>query len=755
MQLTRGTQVYAGAGLSTIQSDFDFETYSEAGFIWDRNARKWRELPGASPQKKGLKTVGARVYAEHPSTEILSLKYDLKDLRGARHWKPGDPYPVELFEYIKNNGILEAWNSGFEFVMWNYHAVPRLGWPPLPLTQLRCAMAKARAHALPGKLEETGEVLNLTVKKDKDGDRLIKKFSVPQNPTKKQPLVRIRPEDDPADAENFYRYNEIDIVTEAEASSKTPDLSPDELEFWLCDQAINDRGCAIDLPTVHACIAIINQAYEKYNSELATITNGAVKSAAETAKIQTWLRVFNVVLPSLEEENVTAALKRKDIHPAAYRVLQIRDILGLASVKKVFSMANRASSAGRLHELFVYHSARTGRTAGAGVQPQNLTKKGPRVVQCLGCKKYYGEHIKDICPWCKANNMTAPAETWSWHAVESAIEIIQYKSLELLEYFFGDALYTISGCLRGLFTAGPGKELICSDYSAIEAVVLAMLANEPWRIEVFRTHGKIYEASASKISGIPFSEFERHKKENGAHHPLRNGLGKFAELASGFGGWIPAWIRFGADEFLNENQIKEAILGWRAASPAVVEFWGGQYRGWPRDNNAELYGLEGAAISAIQNPGCAFVCRDIVYQVHENILYCRLPSGRFITYHNPQLSISSRDGISLAISYEGWNTNPQMGPVGWVTMWTYGGKLCENVVQAVARDILAYAIVNLEKAGYKIVLHVHDEIAVEVLIGEGSIEEVERIMSLMPWWARNWPIKAKGGWRNFRFRKDD
>jgi DNA polymerase len=335
----------------------------------------------------------------------------------------------------------------------------------------------------------------------------------------------------------------------------------------------------------------------------------------------------------------------------------------------------------------------------------------------------------------------------------------------------------VSGCLRGLFVAAEGHDLIASDFSSIEGVVTACLAGEDWRVEMFATHGKAYELSVAKITGKPFAEIMAHagyddvespkwwtrRARKGEHHPLRQTIGKVAELASGFGGWINAWRNFGADKFMSDEEIKQAILAWRQASPNIVEFWGGQVRGWDRE---ELFGLEGAAVRAVLAPGqWAHVMRKngthtgVSYICHNGALYCWLPSGRALTYHNPRLDPNTRGfGGAWSLSYEGWNSNPLAGGMGWVRMNTYGGKLCENVVQAVARDIQRHAIVNLERKGYPVVLHVYDEDVVEVPQGFGSVEELERIMGTMPPWAvyngKSWPIRAAGGWRGRRYRKD-
>jgi DNA polymerase len=748
--LPAGVKLHAGMGFATVLPDCDFETYSEAGFVWDAATQKWGCPRGA--KKKGLFVVGAAAYAEHPSTEVLSFYYDLKDGGGRRFWRPGMSNPYDLFAHVAAGKLLEAWNSGFEYWIWNRVCVRRYGWPALPIASLRCAMAKARAHALPGALDKAGEVLALQNQKNPDGDRLLKKFSMPRNPTKKEPVTRFLSNDDPVDGPKLYAYNERDIVAEAEASSRVPDLEGEELQYWLVDQAINRRGVQIDIRGVHDCIAVIDQAHERYNRELYALTGGAVARASELAKLQAWLfSARGVQAYSLDEENIDTLLENPELDLCARRALEIRQAIGSAAVKKVYAMANQATRAGRLHDLFSYHAARTGRATGNGPQPTNLPNSGPPVLKC-GCGRHFGGHLT-TCPWCLMPQPPGKATIeWGAPAVVDALAVIACGSLDLVEQYFGDAMAAVSGCLRGLFISAPGHDLICSDYSAIEAVVLAEIAGEEWRREVFRTHGKIYEMSAAKITGISFDEFMRYKQETGNHHPMRKKIGKIAELAFGFQGWIGAAKAFGMDEFFNDEEIKQAILAWRAASPAIVEFWGGQERrvGW--DFVPEMYGVEGMFVSAILNPGHTYEFRGFQFTMRGDAVYLRLLSGRYLTYHRPRVQPGARRG--LAISYEGNNTNPKNGPVGWVRMDTWGGRLTENIVQATARDVQRHGLVNLEAAGYPIVLHVYDEDIAEVPEGFGSIEDFERIMSTMPPWAAGWPIKAVGGWRGKRYRKD-
>jgi DNA polymerase bacteriophage-type len=431
--------------------------------------------------------------------------------------------------------------------------------------------------------------------------------------------------------------------------------------------------------------------------------------------------------------------------PAAHEALTIRAAIGSAAVKKTYAMRNQCGPDGRLHDLFSYHAARTGRATGNGPQPTNLPNSGPDVYQCR-CGRHYGKTLPS-CPWCGTPVLIGAEVEWNAAATEDALEVIATRSIAAVTYFFGEGLPIISACLRGLFISAPGHDLICSDYSSIEAVVLAEIAGESWRREVFQTHGRIYEISAAKITGIPFDEAVRHPRRK---------LGKVAELASGYQGWIGGWKAFGADEFLSDEEIKQAILAWRAASPGIVELWGGQERNWV----PERYGCEGAAINAIQYPGVPYhvlqlngTYTGITFQAQYDVLYCRLPSGRCLTYHRPRLRESERRPGTLAISYEGQNTNPKNGPVGWIRMDTWGGRLVENIVQATARDILRRATIALEAAGYPVVLHVYDEIVSEVPEGFGSIEEFERIMGTMPEFAADWPVRAQGGWRGKRYRK--
>jgi len=781
-QYPAGTRFRAGLSFSTVLPDLDFETYSEAGCYFDPVKRRWHGPPRASKKSKGLPAIGAVNYATHPSTEVLTLAYNLKDGTGPHRWRPDLPPPLDLLAHVERQGLLEAWNSAFEWWIWNYVCTRRYGWPALAIEQTRCAMAKSRAFSFPGKLEIAGQVMNLQVKKI-EGKALLDKFSVPLNPTKTNGgRTRLLPHEAPTEFAELVRYNDTDIIAEAEAASRCPDLEGEELEFWIADQKINRRGVHVDAESLRACAHMVELVLEKYDAELCAMTGGAVQRASQLERLRAWVATRGLHIASgpgtMDEDALGEILKAPNLDPLARRALEIRQLAGSASVKKVFAMVNTLSPWQRLHDLFNYHGAHTGRPTGEGPQPTNLPKAGPEVYRCL-CGRHSGVHLRN-CAWCGFPMPPKPkAAAWGPRAVEDVLEVIKRRDLDLLERVFGNAFLCVSGCLRGLFTAAPGHDLVCSDFSSIESVVTAMLAGEQWRIDLFRTHGKNYEMAAAKISGVPFEEMMRlrgydvsqpewwKQKADGPHHPLRQTLGKVSELASGFGGWISAWLKFGAGDFMSEDEIKKAILAWRRDSPAVVHFWGGQIRDlFTRDERPELFGLEGMAIKAVLEPGVPQpVMRldgthsGITFSCDGTTLYCTLPSGRNLHYHNVVLSPNQRSwGGQYSMSFERYNTNPQQGPVGWVRVDTYSGKLCENVVQAVARDIQRYAMVNCERQGYSIVLHVYDEIVAEVPEDFGSVEGLERIMATLPPWAAHqglpWPIKAAGGWRGKRYRKD-
>lgn len=765
----------------------DFETKSAAGFYWNEAKQKWDGPPGSAQNKKGLPVIGAPAYAAHPSTRVLTLSYYVPGY-GMSRWRPGLPLPQLLFDWLAGGGDVEAHNVMFERLIWTLVCVPHYGFPPLDPVRLHCSAATARVNALPGGLANLGDVLRLDVKKDADGKRLLDKFTMPRKPTKKDPRVFVTVEEEPDDAERLYGYCDRDVEAERGASAHRlmRPMTPAEREFWLVDQEINWRGIAIDRKGVRDCIVILDQALARYGEEFRALTGGIDPTQLQAAS--GWLSAQGVYMPSMDAETVAHMLRKPDLPPMARRALEIRELIGSASVKKLYSLESRASPDNRVRDLIVHHGARTGRPTGEGPQPLNLPKAGPKLATCGPCRKpYHPKHSS--CPFCAAPAVPGAKTRWSVDMVDDVLDVMADHSLELVEWYFGDALLAISGCIRGLFIADEGNELIASDYSAIEAVVIAMLAGEQWRIDAFNSKTDIYLASAARITGGSVAAYEAYFREHGENHPDRQNIGKVAELGLGFGGWIGAWRVFDDSDTFTDEQVKELVLAWRAASPAIVELWGGQWRGSPWNGYAERFGFEGAAVNAIQYPGTVFTHAGIQFELrgfvaprmeiqrdysgnpyeafvggYAGTMIVTLLSGRELTYHEPRLDPSTREWASpgeLSISYMTWNSNPKYGPLGWVRMSTFGGRLTENIVQAIAHDLLRFAILALRAAGFPTVLHVYDEIVSEIPKGApappGAIDArltlFERLMGSLPAWAAGWPVRASGGWIGRRFRK--
>jgi DNA polymerase len=758
--------------LHPILATFDFETRGDAGFVWvppyvDGKLGHWESLPGFDTQKRGLSAVGVRVYIEHESFTPLMLAYDLTPQYGgatAVQWELGTSWAClqPLFDYIRAGKLLEAHNAAFEYQVWNYFCVPRWGWPELSIRQLRCSAVKSRAAGYPGKLADVTTVLDTPIKKDKDGDRLMKLFSIPRNPTNKDPRVYTKPIEAPDEWARYKAYNLTDIRSEHEVSIRVPDLPEDEQRRWFLDQEINDRGMAVDTFNIRNCIAVVEQTYSKFGAEFRGLT-GSIEPT-ELKQLQGWLAAGGVHMYDMQAKTVDNVIERLTAETASngglvspqLRALQIRQMLASASVKKLYALNAMTANDGRVHDMYLMHATHHGRTGGYGPQPANL---------------YKGD----------------------WHEpadVDKALAVIGSRSLPAIEAAYPTLgpLDVVNNCLRSLFVAGPGKQLVSSDYSAIEDVVLAALAGEQWVLDVHHTHGMIYEAQIARMTGIPFEEFVKHRTDTGGvatydrdgrlmsikggkHHPLRQ-QGKLAKLSGGYASWINGWKKFGADKYYRDDQeIKRAILDYRDTVPNTVELWGGQTRnkfnrapdGSYAPEREELYGLEGAAIRAVKEPGKAFygnAARTIVFQVGaDDCLYMQLPSGRRIQYHTPRLSPATRQWASpweLALTYWGRNTNPEKGPPAWIQMDLYGGVLTQNATGGTARDIMMHGMENCAAEKLDIVMHTYDELVIEAKVCDNvTVQQVEGCMNDLPKYAKGWPIFAKNGWAGPRYGKWD
>ena len=786
MLATVGQQFLVMHGVATVLPEADYETYSEAGYQWVEVPGYWKEvtrkrkgvvtvqnvwveptatlegLRYAGKTKRGLTVVGTYNYVLHPTFRPLSLAYNLKDGVGARIWRPGQPDPVDLFDWIKRyrygqpldctEGLLEAWNVFFESCVWNLYCVPKLGWPPLYLDQQRCCMAKAAVAGYPRKLEYTGEVLRLENQKDKAGHDLIRLLTVPKEPTKKDTGRCWTRETKPLEFAKFDAYNVQDIMAESEASSKIPDMPLIELERWIVDQRINHRGMQIDLVAVGNCLAIIDQATTKYNAELYQITNGAVDSFTKVKPTIEWLKTQGVYLEGLDEDVVEEELAKYHT-PVVKRVLEIRRALSFGSVKKLNGMWLQACPDGRLRDMFAFAANHTHHWAGQGPQVMNLYK---------------------------SDKFNKPEQ------VEFALGILASRDLAYVEKVFSngppwdpkdnapmEALDVIANCLRSMIVAAPGHRLITADYNAIQAVITAALAGEKWQLDVFHAGGQIYLETASQLTGTPVAYYIKYREENGKHHPDRQLYGKIPTLANGFGAYVGGWRRFDDEGILGtDEEVKKLIFKTWAKNPNICELWGGQTRnkfgrdrfGRRANEYQEYYGLEGAAVQAVLNPGVCYAYRGIRYQVHNDVLYCMPPGGGApLVYHKPRLGPPTREHArpwERELTYVGWNTQQaKKGKTGWVQMDFYGGVATQNIVAKVHREFQADTLVQLERTGvYLPVHHAHDENVTEVKDGQGSKEEYLSIVNRgKPWavddWGRPWPIKAPSADETYRYGK--
>lgn len=661
-----------------MKAHIDFETYSEAGY--SKGVQGWTGLPSGH---KGIEAVGAAKYAEHESTRVLCLAYQLPG-GPIQVWTPNDEPPYDLCAWVAELKGVEAFNAVFEYYIWNYclFSRDRERWPVLNLFQLSCAAAKARAWGLPGSLAGASRAVG-TKQKLANGKQLINTFCVPTGSAANGGLFGLEQTD-----QQLIDYCIQDVASEVSVSEALPDIHPIEQEVWNLTEKANVRGFYVDTQLARRLADFARNTRMAWNKQAAELMPGLLSlDATAYITMQAAANGYNMV--SCDEAAVNKAIA--DLPDCDFsRLLKLRQAYAAPGADKPQRLLEMTSEDGRLRGAFIYHGAFTGRWTSGGVQLHNLTSDGPDI----------------------------DGKGWRAEAMAEAIKILaECEDRDAaLEAFGYDLLKVIAACVRGLLIATPGCRLMVADYSAIEAVVLAELAGEAWRQDLFRTHGKIYEKSGSLITGIPFEQID-------SKHPARR-TGKVAELASGYGGGVGAWKAFGAGSFMADDEIKAAVAKWRAESPAIVSYW---------------KELEKAAKYALAQPGPPYTwisCRGVGFARDANsTLYCKLPSGRFLTYRRAAVV---DDGIEY--DFKSGRTR------------TWGGKLTENVVQAVARDLLAHGMLKLDKAGYNIIGHVHDEVIIDQRVGDGTLVEVLSVMTDLPAWAQGWPVSADG-WEGQRYRK--
>ncbi|MBO5362302.1 MAG: DNA polymerase [Prevotella sp.] len=553
------------------------------------------------------------------------------------------------------------------------------GWPLMDPAQWRCTMVRAARMGLPLSLEQCGEVLRLEDGKMKEGKTLIRYFSTP---TKGK---RHLPADAPDRWETYKQYNIRDVEVEQQVLAKVRRLEPAEFDeqLYVVDQLINDRGVLLDRQLAENA-ARFDEDYKAQLLDEAKALTG-MENPNSTTQLKEYIRkVTGVSVATLNKKNLDEVESLVKHSSKARRALELRREMGKTSNKKYAAMLECVCADGRIHGLLQFcGAARTGRWAGRLVQVQNLPQN----------------HLRDL---------------------DYARSLVKLGDLDDFQQNYANPTQVLSELIRTAFIAKPGCTLHVCDFSAIEARVIAWLAGEQWVLDVFRGGGDIYCATASQMFGVPV-------QKHGPNAELRQ-KGKIAVLALGYGGGVAALEAMGGSRMgLTQQEEKDIMQRWRQANPHIVRFWGI---------------IEAAAVRAIKTGEATTIHRGIVVAYRWGMLLITLPSGRTICYPRAEIGIERNDGWRgdhEIIEYEGMNQVTKK----WERIRTYGGKLTENVVQAIARDILGHIILRAHDSGLNIVFHIHDEIVVEAEPGQ-TLQDVESIFSKPINWCRDLPLKGAG-----------
>lgn len=629
---------------------------------------------------------GVYAYADAPDFEILLFAYafDDEDIEIV-DIALGEPLPDDVTSALTDKNIIKtAYNANFERT-----CISRFFGIDLPVSQWQCSAVHASELGLPSGLAKTAEALGLKQQKDTRGKALINYFSKPCKPTKVNGgRTRNLPVHEMEKWQTFKDYCVQDVAVERAIRDKISrfPMAESEQKLWEYDQRINDRGVGVDLEFVDNAIKFSNIYSDICYDEAKQLTG--LENPKSVVQLKNWLETeTGKHIESLNKESLNELIN-EDISLKAKRVLFLRSMMAKTSVTKYEAMQRSVCGDGRIRGLLQFYGAnRTGRWAGRIVQVQNLPQN----------------HLKDL---------------------DYARKCVQNGDFEIFEILFGNVPGTLSELIRTALVPSKGRRFIVSDFSAIEARVIAYLSGEKWRIDTFQKGGDIYCASASMMFHVPV---EKH----GINGHLRQ-KGKIAELALGYGGSVRAMTAMGALKMgIGEEELQPIVDKWRYSNPAITKFW---------------HTVEKAAISAVKGIPQK-IQHGISFVKQSGILFIGLPSGRRIAYIKPQISVN-RFGKD-AITYMG--TNQSKGT--WERVETWGGKLVENIVQAFARDCLAESIIKLENKGFEVNFHVHDEVVLDVPPGISSCEEVSKIMSEPIEWAQGLPLNADGYECNF-YMKD-
>lgn len=633
-----------------------------------------------------IKESGAYKYIESPDFEILIIGYALDDGPvKIVDLAQGEEMPEELEETLLDPDCVKvAHNAVFERLSFKH-----IGYN-VPAEQWYCTSVKAAYCGLPLSLDGVSKALNLTYKKLDTGKALIKYFSCPCKATRVNGMrTRNYPEHAPEKWEMYKEYNKYDVLAEREIFKRLeayiiPDI---ERKMYVLDQNINDRGILVDMELAESAIAVDNT-YTSILTQHAQQLTG-LKNPNSPAQIRQWIeKTTGHAVLSLSKELMPDLLEEFKNYPEVIELLNTRKKLSKTSIKKYYAMLNCAMKDNRCRGLFQFYGAnRTGRWAGRLLQLQNLSKN----------------HISHI---------------------ETPRELIRARDWETVEMLYDDVADILSQLVRTALIAPKGKTFAVADFSAIEARVISWLANEKWRMDVFRGDGKIYEATGSKMFNVPISAITKGSV-------LRD-KSKISELALGYEGSLGALKRMGGERMgLSDTEMMSLVRKWRSANPAIVDMW------------KEIDEASKEAVRYRRPVTCT--CRNIIFDCDGECMTIQLPSGRKLFYVNPMFKDKKigRSTMPTRVLYYGGiiqETNQ------WGEIDTYGGKLTENIVQAIARDLLGNSMLNMQEEGFAITMHVHDEVIAEIPLenAEEHYNNMVKAMERVPVWAPDFPLKADG-----------
>lgn len=677
-----------------------------------------------------LRKTNAWVYAEHPTTQIMCMALKVNHERP----KLFIPRSVRsLYGGVTNGNLprigggsvktllkqattIEAHNVSFEIALWTHKMVP-LGFPDLReepyFSKLRCSASVAAMHALPRALGKVAGALELDNQKDSKGHSLMLQMCKPRQPRKAE--REANPDwantlywfEDPDRMLRQARYCLQDVNCEHEVSERLGELPAAELAIWRLDQRANWRGVVLDQGLCRKMVAIRDDYTAEIGAEFETITGFTPTKVVALAEF--------AGMKSVGAEEIVEALLRDDLTPDVRRALEIRQAFAKTSLKKLDTALNCVSADGRMRANLMYHGASTGRWTGTGMQLQNLPSRG------------LIEDVGDCIDF-----------------IDKGVDAMTLKCL------YPDLQLALSSCIRGVLRASDGMELYVADFSSIEGRVLAWLAGDQHIIDGYNAGLDMYKIAASGVYHVKYEDVTKDQRT----------VGKIPELAGGYQGGWRAYATFAKtyrlsppqdviesltqDDFvdwqgkeLNDQEagyqkwFQPIVKAWRANRPGTVDLW---------------YGLGRAAMNAVREPGRGFNYRGISFGVADDFLKCLLPSGRMLYYYQP--TIYKKEGRE-ALTFMGADSTKGGA---WLKQYTYGGKLCENVAQAIARDIMAEAMVRVDNSGVDMLFTVHDEIVSEGQADLMSVSEYEDLLTQVPKWAAGCPIGAEG-WKGSRYRK--